>query len=128
MVGWKEITTGLIITIVLTVLFGVIAGSYGAYLGIIVAGFATGYLNNEQPLMGVVKGAMIGLIAGCIMALIAFALTLIFGDTAGFGAGLLGGVLGIGSIVYLIVVYSIFAAMGGTLGELIVEGRNYLFR
>ena len=49
MVGWKEITIGLIITIVLTVLFGVIAGSYGAYLGIIVAGFATGYLNNEKP-------------------------------------------------------------------------------
>jgi hypothetical protein len=46
-------------------------------------------------------------------------LTLIFGSSARLGAGILGGGLGVGAILYLIIIYSIIAAIGGTIGEMI---------
>lgn len=122
MVEWREIVTGTIIGIVLTIIFGLLIGTYGTYIGISFAGFITGLIIDNEIIEWLISGFCVGIFTGILLALTAFILTLVYGASAGFGAGLLGGSLLIGAELYLVLSYIIISMITTFIGALISKG------
>jgi hypothetical protein len=118
LVEFKEFGCGLFLAIVMVVLFGLLIGTYGTYLGIGIAGFVTGLISGNEIMDGLFNGIFVGIGTGLILSIFALILAIIYGITAGLGAGLLAGNLGYGTEIYLIVVYIVLASicsLGGSL-------------
>ncbi len=81
----ERIVTGSFLAIVLVIMFGLILGTYGTYLGVLIADFITGLISNSKISNGLVNGIFVGLFTGIILLLLAFLLTLIYGVSAGLG-------------------------------------------
>ena len=115
---WKEILTGTVIAVVLIVILGLIIGTNGTYIGILIAGFITGIMSGNRMVDWLINGVCVGLFTGIILVFTAFILTLFYGPSAGFGAGILGGTILVGAELYLILLYviiSIFTTITGAL-------------
>ena len=122
MIEWRKIVTGTFIGIVLTIIFGLLIGTYGTYIGISFAGFITGLIIDNEIIEWLISGFCVGIFTGILLAFTAFILTLVYGASAGFGAGLLGGSLEIGAELYLILSYIIISVITTLIGALISKG------
>ncbi len=119
MVEWKQVLNGFLVTLVLSVTFGLAAGTYVAYLGVLIAGVLAGYLIGVKSSDKIFNGALMGFIAGFIMAIVAVIITSI-SYSQGF-TNISVAPLGIDYILYLIVFYGILATIGGIIGVMVKE-------
>ena len=53
MVNWKAVIIGFILTIIFTSILNLIIGSFGSYIGVIIAGVIVGYMVNHNWVNGV---------------------------------------------------------------------------
>jgi hypothetical protein len=119
LVEWREILTGTILAVVLIILFGLLFGTNGTYIGILIAGFITGIISGNRMVDWPINGGCVGLFTGIILVFTAFILTLFYGASAGFGAGILGGTISIGAQLYLILSYVIISILTTVAGAII---------
>lgn len=116
-VEWKQVLNGFLVTLVLSVTFGLAAGTYVAYLGVLIAGVLSGYLIGVKSSDKILNGALMGLIAGLIMAIVAVIITSYSQGLSNISIV----PIGIDSILYLIVFYGILATIGGIIGVMVKE-------
>ncbi len=116
-VEWKQVLNGFLVTLVLSVTFGLAAGTYVAYLGVLIAGVLSGYLIGVKSSDKILNGALMGFIAGLIMAIVAVIITYYSQGLSNISIV----PIGIDSILYLIVFYGILATIGGIIGVMVKE-------
>lgn len=64
MINWKIIAIGFILVVIMSALFGLVAGTTGSLIGIITASTIAGYKSNENLKISAIHGAFIGMISG----------------------------------------------------------------
>jgi hypothetical protein len=120
MINWKIVVSGFILSIVLALLFEIIAGTIGSYFGVILAGVIVGYMVNDNIRNGAIHGAIMGVIGGIILGILVIILVLSIGGTLELLIAL-GGLI---EIILTIIIWGVLGAIGGVIGSWIILSRK----
>ena len=108
------IISGIILAIILTTLFKVIAGSWGEYAGLFLATVYVGFSVSGNYTNGTIHGALAGIIGAIITEILVI---------VGFKSlmGIMEVTAGLDVMLMSIIVWAVVGAIGGTVGAIIKE-------
>lgn len=108
----KNVVIGFVVAIFLLIILGYLIPNIGGLLALIIAGIITGYLVNNSIKIGMINGALVGVLSGLgTIALLFFK----FGASSKVAGALI--ILSLG----IISSYIILGAVGGMAGSLIKQ-------
>ncbi len=114
MLNFLEILYGLILTLFLSIILGLLLGSPGSFAGFLLATVIVGYRVGDDIALGALHGAVVGLATGIIFASVMIITTSYPG---GMGTNLME--MGISSIIVGIMLDGIIGSVGGMSGSYI---------
>ncbi len=103
---------GIILSTALAILFKMIAGVWGEYMGLLLATIYVGYSISGEYKNGAVYGLLVGIIGGIIVGILTimgFKVLLVAAGTAA----------GPDILIELIIIWAVIGAIGGTIGVII---------
>ena len=71
-IKWKTVFIGVITSLILSFTFGIIFGTTGLFLSVIIAGLIIGHINNDSLITNAIHGSIFGGIGGFIIAILIF--------------------------------------------------------
>ena len=69
-IKWKTVFIGVITSLILSFTFGIIFGTTGLFLSVIIAGLIIGHINNDNLITNAIHGSIFGGIGGFIIAIL----------------------------------------------------------
>ena len=112
MLDYLEISLGVIFTLIISMVLGLIAGGLGSYTGFLLVAIWVGYRVNLDMTNGALNGGVTGVLAGLLSALIMVSMGAMF--NMGPGMDILS--FGLFGLVIGLMVDGLIGASGGILG------------
>jgi len=115
-VDWKQVLIGTVLVVITWIILAMIIGSSGYYAAFFLAAIYVGYKVNSSSTNGAVHGILMGILGGAVIsALILSGFSSIFGLSKSPNPSLL---------VLSIVLFAIFALLGGVMGVNLLKRSN----
>ncbi|MGF7118743.1 DUF5518 domain-containing protein [Methanobacterium oryzae] len=115
-VKWKTVFIGVIFALILSLTSGIILGTTGLFLSVIIASLVIGYVNNDNIITSAIHGAIFGSIGGFILGILIL---------TGIGS-----IIGTPSLITLdkstfiidsIIIWAGLGVMGSAIGAMIIK-------
>lgn len=116
-IKWKPVFIGVILALILSLTSGIIFGTAGLFLSVIIAGLIIGYSNNDGLIASAVNGGIFGGIGGFIIAILIFTE---IGSIIGTSGALITLNKSI-SIIDSIIIWAGLGVMGSAIGSMITK-------
>lgn len=112
--NFLELLYGLLITLILSIVFGLLLGSPGSYAGFLIATIIVGYRVGRDIIQGALHGTLVGMATGTVFA---GSMILMTSYSGGMGTSMME--MGVSSIIVGILVDGLIGSVGGLTGSYI---------